>query len=376
VSGRATGYWGVGHFEDEIGHTELQGMAAARVIGQTTVGLMIGDLISGNTYGRLLEPWHVATRRLPRLAKLPVLLEPREGAPLAPDPLPGPMPPAALRSDVGLDKEARPAAVQSNSRDWLEPPSRMVPMQPSPLVAGEAAEGQEQRGCGRTDEIREPTGSVVPPSVATNESNMQPLSELLELASQADGVTRISYRDQIAAFGREAIEPMALWLADPRLGAFAARTLERIAGAVNAVEVYDALRRGLTFVSSEAVRNDVQAILRKLEPEVTRSRTLEWMRTQPRSPTGAEWTRSDADRLIAKMEGLDTRRRQRGLEPLGGGERSSTMALQFADFWLEPYLNHCWVSGCGGSIDSEVNARCGACRMFICGRCGACMCRG
>ena len=52
----------------------------------------------------------------------------------------------------------------------------------------------------------------------TKPSEGRSLQELLDLACDADGATRIDYRDAIAAFGFEAIESVAPWIADPRLG--------------------------------------------------------------------------------------------------------------------------------------------------------------
>lgn len=56
------------------------------------------------------------------------------------------------------------------------------------------------------------------------------LAVLLRAAREATPSDRIGYRDPIAAFGLDAIETMGAWLEDPRLGAFAVRVLERMAG--------------------------------------------------------------------------------------------------------------------------------------------------
>ena len=56
------------------------------------------------------------------------------------------------------------------------------------------------------------------------------LDDLLKAAATAQPGVRIEYRDRIAADGAKAIPALTEWLADPRLGAFAVRTLERIAG--------------------------------------------------------------------------------------------------------------------------------------------------
>ncbi len=55
------------------------------------------------------------------------------------------------------------------------------------------------------------------------------LDDLLRAAATAQPGVRIEFRDRLAAHGAMAIPTLAEWLPDPRLGAFAVRTLERIA---------------------------------------------------------------------------------------------------------------------------------------------------
>jgi len=55
------------------------------------------------------------------------------------------------------------------------------------------------------------------------------LEELLEAVAAAAPRDRIGYRDRLAAYGQDAIEPMAVWLTDAHLGPFAVRVLERLA---------------------------------------------------------------------------------------------------------------------------------------------------
>lgn len=56
------------------------------------------------------------------------------------------------------------------------------------------------------------------------------LERLLDEAREASPAERLpTYRDAIAAFGEEAIEPLATWLVEPAFVAFAIRTLGRIA---------------------------------------------------------------------------------------------------------------------------------------------------
>lgn len=58
---------------------------------------------------------------------------------------------------------------------------------------------------------------------------MTDLDQLLEAAKAAGPGERIEFRDRIAAHGARAMPSLRHWLLDPRLGAFAVRTLEKIA---------------------------------------------------------------------------------------------------------------------------------------------------
>lgn len=60
--------------------------------------------------------------------------------------------------------------------------------------------------------------------------NEQRLETLLDEARESSPATRLpEYRDVIAAHGYVAIEPLAMWLVEPVMAAFAIRTLERVA---------------------------------------------------------------------------------------------------------------------------------------------------
>ena len=65
VSARWTQWGSVCHFELGISWLQLPRAAAARVIGQTTVALMLRGLIGDDSYAQLLEPWHRSTSRPP-----------------------------------------------------------------------------------------------------------------------------------------------------------------------------------------------------------------------------------------------------------------------------------------------------------------------
>lgn len=199
------------------------------------------------------------------------------------------------------------------------------------------------------------------------------LEELLEAASQAEPGTRITFRDRIAAHGTDAIEPMERWLADRTLGAFAVRVLARIAKGGDPWAVYAALERGRPLIESKGVARDLDTLHTALRPRIEVLDTLRWMRERGTRSDGTDWTRKDADRLIAKMRKFESRP--------GFGRRSHTDAqsldalreLQFIEFDDEPYLSHCW--NCPRNIDSDVDARCDRCRrFFFCGSCGSCAC--
>ncbi len=58
---------------------------------------------------------------------------------------------------------------------------------------------------------------------------MSDLDRLLKVVRDAPPAVRIEYRDQVAVHGARAVPSLRSWLSDPRLGAFATRTLEKIA---------------------------------------------------------------------------------------------------------------------------------------------------
>lgn len=98
------------------------------------------------------------------------------------------------------------------------------------------------------------------------------LDQLLEAASAADPGARIEFRDPIAGHGAPAIPRLRLWLADPRLSAFAVRTLEKIAvDPANRSAVLDAFRSLDSRAVSEAVVRDVADALAKINGRAPRS---------------------------------------------------------------------------------------------------------
>lgn len=143
---------------------------------------------------------------------------------------------------------------------------------------------------------------------------MSDLDELLDAAQHADRGSRILLRDEIAAYGDQAIGPMVVWLKDPRLGAFAVRVLQVIAA--------DPANRGsviaeLSAVSlgglSPEVAGDVRRALTELRPAAA-----------PRGSTGAH--------VPTREKGRDAWRER------GGG---SILEERFHDSMLGIY----WLAG-------------------------------
>lgn len=89
---------------------------------------------------------------------------------------------------------------------------------------------------------------------------------LLEQAREADLRTRIEWRDQIAAYGLDAVREIRPWVADPSTAQFAIRVIEKAAAKDQAARqlAIDVLRgvRGQSF--SEAARGDAAEALKRL----------------------------------------------------------------------------------------------------------------
>jgi hypothetical protein len=88
------------------------------------------------------------------------------------------------------------------------------------------------------------------------------LDRLLREAAAADATTRIEFRDRIAAFGSEAIVRLEPWLSDPRLGAFAVRTIEHAAARPGAALVAKAVLQRAN--ASRPIQDDVVSALARL----------------------------------------------------------------------------------------------------------------
>jgi hypothetical protein len=90
------------------------------------------------------------------------------------------------------------------------------------------------------------------------------LDELLAAAADADGLTRITFRDLIAAFGDAAIVRLEPWLSDPRLAAFAVRTIERAASQPGAALSARAILRRARGRGGETTHRDIDEALVRL----------------------------------------------------------------------------------------------------------------
>ena len=75
-------------------------------------------------------------------------------------------------------------------------------------------------------------------------------------------MSRIEFRDRIAAFGARAISGLEPWLADPRLAAFAVRTIERAATMSDEIAIARAVLE--RSVPAPAARDDLEAALARL----------------------------------------------------------------------------------------------------------------
>ncbi len=89
------------------------------------------------------------------------------------------------------------------------------------------------------------------------------LDELLDRTRSADRSTRIELRDDVAAYGQQAIEPMVEWIDDREFAGFAVRVLERIGrNATHHALVVNALVEALPTAPSPAIARDIEDYLR------------------------------------------------------------------------------------------------------------------
>jgi hypothetical protein len=128
------------------------------------------------------------------------------------------------------------------------------------------------------------------------------LDTLLREAAAADATIRIEFRDRIAAFGSAAIVRLEPWLSDPRLGAFAVRTIEHAAAMPGAALVAKAVLQRAN--ASRPIHEDAESALARLRARArasassTRSRDDRPASTQRRRRTVDEVLRDLRDLLI------------------------------------------------------------------------------
>ncbi|MGC8633238.1 MAG: hypothetical protein ACP5VP_00990 [Candidatus Limnocylindrales bacterium] len=94
-----------------------------------------------------------------------------------------------------------------------------------------------------------------------------PLTRLLAEAAAAPPDRRIEWRDQIAPFGRQAIEGVRPWLADGALAAFAIRVIWRVGERGEPAAAVKALRGARSRLPAH-LQSDVDWAVRALGPAV------------------------------------------------------------------------------------------------------------
>ena len=123
---------------------------------------------------------------------------------------------------------------------------------------------------------------------------MTDLEKLFEAAAAASPADRISFRDPIAGHGRDAIPRLVAWLRDPKLGAFAVRTLEKVgADQPDRAAVVHALSSTNLDGLIPAVAGDIADALARLRPTPRYSVGA----SSTTTPRAASWTYVDASAI-------------------------------------------------------------------------------
>lgn len=133
------------------------------------------------------------------------------------------------------------------------------------------------------------------------------LDELLKAAKEADGLSRMDYRDPIAAFGKRAIEALAPWLLDKRLGGFAVRTIQLASADADNLDIAIAVLRDARGRAPEPIGDDIAQALVALAPS---------NRSPRRAPTGS----GSPARALAQLRQVMDEWRRRGKRPQPGIE--------------------------------------------------------
>jgi hypothetical protein len=129
------------------------------------------------------------------------------------------------------------------------------------------------------------------------------LATLLRLAADADGMSRIDFRDPIAAHGSAAVARLEEWLTDPRLAPFAVVTIKAAGLGGAAIEARTALQRARPHVNP-SVAGDIDRALAAF-PGSTRT-------TAAKAERGLAGTPASA---LGVLRGLVQDWRERGSPP-------------------------------------------------------------
>lgn len=198
---------------------------------------------------------------------------------------------------------------------------------------------------------------------------VQSLDETMSQAMTSNGLARIKFRDELATYGLAALAPMALWVQDATLGAFAVRVIERI-GRRWTREAISALRGSIP--ANAIIRTDVVAAIGRLERGefiITRDlveaqRQIEGARRRLHNASSLE------DRVEAMSLLIDLLRRLQDRPVMDSLERDriATVARLVHEDGMR-YQNHCWA--CHTPVDEAFNPHCPTCGWLTC-LCGAC----
>jgi hypothetical protein len=124
--------------------------------------------------------------------------------------------------------------------------------------------------------------------MATSDADQHGLEAALAGAQAADRLTRIEWRDRIAAHGVAAIDAVFEWAGDDELGAFAVRVIEAVGRLGHPDEATEALVAIRSIGATENVRGDAAEAISRLHPG--RSRTDSVPKATPiPADAGLDW---------------------------------------------------------------------------------------
>ena len=142
------------------------------------------------------------------------------------------------------------------------------------------------------------------------------LEEALAGARAADRLTRIEWRDRIAAHGVAAIDAVFEWAGDDEFGAFAVRVIEAVGRRGHPDEATEALVAIRSIGATKAVRGDATEAISRLHPDHGRADAARKATPLP-SDAGLDWP-GFSPRDFGDVTGTTWRRRldQVALVPL------------------------------------------------------------